>query len=66
MPQIAGSGNASPNEMESFRSLTPKLYRGRAIVIIRPQGKKGIAVLTVSVDGLPDTSIKIHLENSQK
>lgn len=35
---IAGSGNASPTDMESFRSLSPRAYRGQALVIMRPEG----------------------------
>ena len=45
--EIAGSGNASPRDMASFRSLTPGTFQGRALVIIRPTGKPGKAILSV-------------------
>jgi beta-galactosidase len=50
---IAGAGNASQIDMESFNSATPKVYRGKALVIVRPTGQVGTAVLKVSADGLP-------------
>ncbi len=46
--EIAASGNASPMDMESFRSLTPHTFYGRALAIIRPTGKSGTATLTVT------------------
>jgi hypothetical protein len=45
--EIAGSGNASPMDMASFRSFNPSTYQGRALVIIRPTGKPGKAILRV-------------------
>jgi beta-galactosidase len=45
--EIAGSGNASPRDMASYRSLTPCSFQGRALVIIRPTGKTGKAILRV-------------------
>jgi beta-galactosidase len=50
--EIAASGNACPTDMESFRSLTPKTYKGRALVILRPKGKAGKIVLHVNSDEL--------------
>lgn len=45
--EIAASGNASPNDMESFRSLKPSTFNGRALAIVRPLGRRGKARLTV-------------------
>ncbi len=56
---IAASGNSAPDDMESFRSLTPKTFRGRALVILRPSGKPGTMTLKVSADGLPEVSTNI-------
>ena len=57
--EIAASGNASPTDMESFRSLTPKTYRGKALAIIRPDGKSGTMILTVKAEGFPEQSTVI-------
>jgi hypothetical protein len=54
--EIAGSGNASPNDMQSFRSTHPKLFHGVAMVILRPNGKKGEMKLTVTSERLPAVS----------
>lgn len=47
---IAGSGNASPTDMKSFRSLHPSTFRGKAMVILRPTGETGNIVLTVTAE----------------
>ena len=55
---IAG-GNAAYADMESFRSLTPNTFRGRAIAIVQPDGEKGDIQVKVSAKGLEDASIVI-------
>ena len=57
--EIAVSGNASPTDMESFRSLTPKTLRGRALAIVRPVGKPGVIILDAVAEGLPKASVEI-------
>jgi beta-galactosidase len=59
---IAGSGNASPTDMESFRSLTPKVYKGRALAILRPEGIPGEIMLTVTSPGLQQASVRITVK----
>lgn len=54
---LAGAGNASPADMESFRSLSPKLFRGRALAIVRPNGIAGKIRLRVRAEGLPETDL---------
>lgn len=39
--QLIACGTASPTDMKSFRSNTVKLFRGRALAIIRSTGKAG-------------------------
>ena len=58
---LLASGNASPNDMESFRSPTPRLYNGRALAIIKSKTEKGDILVKVESDGLP-TTIK-HLQS---
>ena len=55
---IAG-GNAAYADMESFRSLTPNTFRGKAIAIVQPDGEKGDIQVKVSTKGLEDASIVI-------
>ncbi|WP_303012361.1 glycoside hydrolase family 2 TIM barrel-domain containing protein [uncultured Bacteroides sp.] len=56
---IIASGNGSADDMESFRSLNPRVFRGKAIVILQPETESGIIRLTVSAQGLPDASVSI-------
>ena len=58
--EIAASGNASPTDMASFRSLTPKTFHGKALAIVRPTGKPGAIVLKVAAEGLQETSVEIN------
>ncbi|MDL2243565.1 DUF4982 domain-containing protein, partial [Bacteroidales bacterium OttesenSCG-928-J19] len=59
--RIVASGNAAPNDMHSFRSLTPKTFRGQAIAIVQPEEKAGEIQLTVSVEGLEEETITIKI-----
>jgi beta-galactosidase len=56
---LAGAGNASPFDMQSFRSLSPRLFRGRALAIMRPSGVPGEITLRVTAEGLPEAFITI-------
>ena len=60
--EIAASGNASATDMESFRSLTPKTFRGKALAIIRPTGQLGKIRFNVTAEGLPETSVEINTQ----
>ena len=62
--EIAGSGNASPNDMESVNSPVCKTYRGEALVILRPlkNGKKGSIQLKVSALGLTTGQLSVKLD----
>lgn len=51
---IFACGNACPNDMESFRNESPKLYEGRAQAIIKSTDKAGKATVSVSTEGLPE------------
>lgn len=62
--EIAGSGNACPNDQESFNSPVCNTYFGRALVILRPLKEKrsGIITLKVKAEQLPETDITIQIE----
>lgn len=58
---IIASGTASPNDMESFQSLTPTLFNGRAMVIIRSGYQPGQVKLSVTSDGIKPSVAKVHI-----
>lgn len=57
---VIAAGNGSADDMSSFRSLQPKVYRGKAIAIVQPTTEKGMITLTVSAEGLPEAEISIE------
>uniref|UniRef100_UPI00262AB51A DUF4982 domain-containing protein n=1 Tax=Bacteroides sp. TaxID=29523 RepID=UPI00262AB51A len=59
---VIASGNGGYDDMESFRSLTPKTFRGKAIAIIQPTGEKGDIQLTVSAEGLGEATVRLQAE----
>jgi beta-galactosidase len=61
--EIAGSGSAAPNDMESVNSPVCKTYRGEALAILRPlrNGKKGTIKLKVDAAGLSSAEVVIEL-----
>jgi sugar phosphate isomerase/epimerase len=49
---FVSSGNGAPDDMESFGSLTPKTYRGGALLIVRPDSEDAPVDIIVSSPGL--------------
>jgi beta-galactosidase len=60
---IAAAGNASPSDMESFRSVNPFTFRGRALVILRPSGTPGTINLKVNASNFPEEKLAIEVRN---
>ena len=59
---VIASGNAAPDDMESFRSLTPKTFRGVAMAIVQPTEEvPGEINVTVSAEGLPEATISVNI-----
>ena len=58
--QLIGSGNAQPDDMTSFGSLTPTLFRGQAMAIIRATKTPGKMLLKVASEGLNEQSVTIN------
>lgn len=56
---LLAAGNASPNDQQSFRSATPRLFEGRALAIIQAPKQPGDITLTVQSDGLPTASVTV-------
>ena len=50
---ILACGNACPNDMESFRNSSPKLYNGRAQAIVRTTKNAGEFTVRVTSDSMP-------------
>ena len=55
--ELAAAGNASPNQMTSFRQPKCNLYQGKAIIIIRPFKKAGKINLKAESSGLIPASV---------
>ena len=57
---VIAAGNGAYDDMASFRSMTPKAFRGKAIAIVQPTTEKGSLTLTVSAEGLPEATLNIE------
>jgi len=62
--EIAGSGNGSPTDMESFNSRVCKTFQGKALVILRPsiKNKKGTITLKAEAEGMEVGEVKIVIK----
>jgi len=59
--ELLACGNASPTDQQSFRSDRPRLFRGRALAIVRSGHEAGESVLTVESEGLPTERVSIQV-----
>ncbi|MEO6980750.1 MAG: glycoside hydrolase family 2 TIM barrel-domain containing protein, partial [Mucilaginibacter sp.] len=59
---IAGVGNGNPADMSSFQQDRKKVYQGKALVIIRPEGVKGAVTLTAAGNGLKPGHIILSMK----
>lgn len=57
---IAGVDNGDPVSHEPFKANQRKLMAGKALVIIRSNGKPGPVTISAKTEGLPATSITIN------
>ena len=58
--EMLASGNAAPNDMESFHNIICKTYNGRCMAIIRPFTKAGSIKVSAEAEGLPQSSVEIE------
>ncbi|MEP7107198.1 MAG: glycoside hydrolase family 2 TIM barrel-domain containing protein [Ferruginibacter sp.] len=56
---IAGVGNGNFADMSSFQQNHKKVFQGRGLVIIRPNGSPGKIILKAKAEGLAENSIEI-------
>ena len=58
---IATCGTAHPSDMKSFRTLTPKSFRGKAVIIIQPQDETGEVTIKVTSPHLKSAEYKLRI-----
>jgi beta-galactosidase len=58
--ELVASGNAAPNDMESFRNVKCKTYNGRCMAIIRPFTRAGIIKVSAEAEDLPKSTVEIE------
>ncbi len=59
---IAAVGNGSVSDASSFQQPQKKVYGGRGLVIVRPKGNKGTAILKATAEGLKEASIQLTMK----
>lgn len=57
---IAGVDNGSPISLERFKDNKRKAFNGKCLVVLKNEGKKGIAKLTATSEGLETEAISIE------
>lgn len=57
--ELQASGNAAPDDMESFRKPVCNTYNGKCLAIIRPFAQAGTITLNAEAEGLPMAMIEI-------
>jgi beta-galactosidase len=58
--ELAGTGNANPADMASFKQPRRNSFRGRCLVILRPKGPAGTIILEARATGLQAAQITVH------
>ena len=58
---IATCGTGHPSDMKSFRTLTPKSFRGKAVIIIQPQDEEGEVTIKVTSPNLKSAEYKLRI-----
>ena len=57
--KIAASGNANPSDTSGFQKPGCNTFRGRGLVILRPNGPEGKVVLRAKASGLKPAKITV-------
>jgi beta-galactosidase len=57
---IAAVGNSDPTSTEAYRGNQRSLYRGRCLVVLKPDGRPGEISLRAQADGLDGAEVTIH------
>ena len=62
--RLLASGNAAPNDMESFRNADCATFLGHCLAILQPKTSGGQMTLRVSSDGLKEKTLSIPVVTS--
>ena len=54
---FVSAGNGAPDDMNSFRSHSPKTWQGKALIIVRPDSPDARIEVTVTSDSLADGKV---------
>ena len=57
--EIIATANANPADMESFQQPKHKTFRGKCLIIVRPNGKGGTISLTAKGKGLKSGEVVV-------
>jgi beta-galactosidase len=57
--EIAGVGSGNPTDVASFQRPERKTWRGKCLVIVRPNGKRGMITLKATADSLTPAQVNI-------
>ena len=60
--ELLASGNASPDDMESFRKPEFKLFNGKGLVIVRPSTKAGSIEVKAEAENMNPSVLKLKTE----
>ncbi|MGH2566674.1 MAG: hypothetical protein ACRDE5_19290, partial [Ginsengibacter sp.] len=58
--EIIATANANPSDMESFQQPQHKTFRGKCLIIVRPNGKGGTIKLNATGEGLKMGEVAIE------
>jgi beta-galactosidase len=58
--ELAGAGNANPQDMASFRQPHRTTFRGKCLAVLRPSGAAGDITLRVEAEGLAPATLTIQ------
>ena len=58
--EIIGFGNADIKDCDVYTDLSHKAWKGRALIVVRTQKKKGVVILTVQGDGVKTQKLKMN------
>jgi len=56
---LAGVGNGNPRDVSSFQQGEKKVFQGRGLVVIKPDGKAGNIQIVAKAEGLRDGVLRI-------
>jgi len=60
--RIAAVANADPTNAEPFRGHSHRLWRGRALAVVQPTGRRGTITLRAITDGLPAATVSLAVQ----